>query len=65
MQSYSFTQPAYKTIDGDPTRKIKAKLITTLKKIKKDTNLDEGTYITMYPTGCMPPKFYGLPNIHK
>ena len=22
-------------------------------------------YKTMYPTGCMPPKFYGLPKIHK
>ena len=59
------TQPAYKTIDRDPTSKIKAKLITTVRKIKKDTNLDEGTYKTMYPTGCMPPKFYGLPNIHR
>ena len=59
------TQPAYRTIDRDPTSKIKAKLITTLRKIKKDTNLDEGRYRTMYPTGCMPPKFYGLPKIHK
>ena len=32
------TQPAYKTIDMDPTNKIKAKLITTLGKTKKDTN---------------------------
>ena len=38
------TQPTYKTIDRDPTSKIKATLITTLRKIKKDTNLDEGTY---------------------
>ena len=59
------TQPAYKTIDRDPTSKIKAKLITKLRKIKKDTNLDEGTYKTMYPTGCMPPRFYELPKIHK
>ena len=58
-------QPAYKTIDRDPSSKIKAKLITTLRKIKKDTNVDEGTYKTMYPTGCIPPKFYGLPKIHK
>ena len=29
-------QPAYSTIDRDPTRKIKAKLINTLRKIKKD-----------------------------
>ena len=29
-------QPAYRTIDRDPTSKIKAKLINTLRKIKKD-----------------------------
>ena len=59
------TQPAYKTIDRDPTSNIKVKLITTLRKIKKDTNLDEGTYKTVYSTGCVPPKLYGLPKIHK
>ena len=58
-------QMAYRTIDRNPTRKIKAKLVTTLRRIKKDTNIDEGTYKTMYPTDCMPPKFYGLPKIHK
>ena len=50
-------QPAYKTIDRDPTSKIKTKLFTTLRKIKKDTNINEGTYRKMYPTGCMPPSF--------
>ena len=58
-------QPAYRTINSDPTNKIKAKLITKLRKIKKDTSLDEGTYKLMYPTGSVPPKFYGLPKIHK
>ena len=50
-------QLAYRTINRDPTSKIKAKLVTTLRKIKKDTNIDEGTYKTMYPTSCMPPGF--------
>ena len=27
--------------------------------------MDEGKYKTMYDTSCMPPKFYGLPKIHK
>ena len=27
--------------------------------------MEEGLYKTMYPTGCMAPMFYGLPNIHK
>ena len=26
---------------------------------------NEGRYRAMYPTGCVPPKFYGLPKIHK
>ena len=58
-------QPAYKLIPRHPTNKVKAQLITKLRKIKKDTNLDEGTCKAMYPTGCVPPKFYGLPKIHK
>ena len=57
--------PAYKEIPKDPTNKIKAQLITKLRRIKKESKLDEGTYRTMYPTGCVPPKFYGLPKIHK
>ena len=50
-------QPAYRTIDRDATNKIKATLINTLRKIKKDKNIGEGLHKTMYPTGCMPPGF--------
>ena len=57
--------PAYKAIPKDPTNKIKAQLITKLRRIKKERKLDEGMYRSMYPTGCIPPKFYGLPKIHK
>ena len=59
------SQPAYKEIPKDPTNKIKAQLIMKLRRIKKDRNLDEGKYKAMYPTGCVLPKFYGLPKIHK
>ena len=47
-------QPAYRTTDRDPTSQIMTKLINKLRKIKKDTNMDDGTYKTMYPTGCIP-----------
>ena len=57
--------PAYKELPKDPTSKINSQLITKLRRIKKDSKLDEGTYKAMYPTGCAPPKFYGLPQIHK
>ena len=59
------SQLAYKEIPRDPTNKIKAQLITKLRRIKKDNNLYEGMYKAMYPTGCVLPKFYGLPKIHK
>ena len=58
-------QLAYKTITSEPTNKLKAKLIQKLKRIKRETNMDEGMYRTMYPTSCTAPKFYGLPKIHK
>ena len=58
-------QPVYKRLNMDPTNKIKAKLITKLRTIKKETRLDEGTNKIMYPIGCVPPKFYGLPKIHR
>ena len=59
------TQLAYRTINTDPINKLKAKLILTLKRIKRETNMGEGIYRTMYPNGWIAPKFYGLPKIHK
>ena len=41
-------QPAYRTIDKDPTNKLKAGLIQTVRRIKRDTNMGEGMYRTMY-----------------
>ena len=60
-----FTTSAYRTISTDPTNKLKAQLIQKLRRIKRETNMDEGMYRTMYPTSCTAPKFYGLPKIHK
>ena len=47
-------QPAYRTIDRDPTNKLKAKLMLMLRRIRRETNMDEGMYKTMYPTSCTP-----------
>ena len=58
-------QSVYKTIDRDPTNSIKTKLIQILRRLKRETCMDEGTYKAMYPTSGTPPKFYRLPNIHK
>ena len=56
---------AYRTIKADPTNKLKAQLIQKLRRIKRETNLGEGKYRSMYHTSCTVPKFYGLPKIHK
>ena len=58
-------QPANRPIPKDPANKIKAKLITILRKVKKETGLDNNTYKSTYPMGCNMPKFCGLPKIHK
>ena len=58
-------QNTYKVISKDPTNTIKDKLINILKNIKTKSVLGTNIYKSMYPTGCVPPKFYGLPKIHK
>ena len=58
-------QPTYRAIPQDPTNTIKNKLISILKRVTNQTGLDNITYKAMYPTGCVPPKFYGLPKIYK
>ena len=63
--NHLLNQSTYKVISKDPTNTIKNKLINILKGIKTKTGLGTNTYKSMYPTGCVPPKFYGLPKIHK
>ena len=58
-------QSTYREIPWDPTNMIKNKLINILKRVKNQAGLDNVTYKSMYATGCVPLKFYGLPKIHK
>ena len=58
-------QPNYKILQSDPTTKYKNKLISLLKSIKAEGGIDENTYRRLYPTGAVPPKYYGLPKVHK
>ena len=58
-------QNTYRSIPQDHSTTIKYKLISILKRVKNQTGLDSLTYKSMYPTGCVPSKFYGLPKIHK
>ena len=63
--NHLLNQSTYKSVAKDPTSSIKNKLINILKGVKTKTGLDSNTFKSMYPTGCVPPKFYGLPKIHK
>ena len=63
--NHLLNQSTYKSIAKDTTSSIKNKLINILKRVKTKTELDGNTYKSMYPTGCVPPKVYGLPKIHK
>ena len=58
-------QNTYRSIVKDPTNSIKNKVTNILKRVKSQTGLDSNSYKSMYPTDCVPPKFYGLPKIHK
>ena len=55
----------YKVLPKDPTPTLKNKLINLLKDIKQSGGLSIQKYKQLYPTSAVPPKFYGLPTIHK
>ena len=55
----------YKVLNKDPTPHLKNKLINLLKDIKQSGGLSAHKYKQLYPTSAIPPKFYGLPKIHK
>ena len=43
----------------------KSKMIALLKSTKAEGRIDDKTYRRLYPTGAVPPKYYGLPKVHK
>ena len=55
----------YNTISKDPITRLRNRLITTLKDVKQKAELSDTAYRKVYPTSAVPPKFYGLPKIHK
>ena len=55
--NHLLNQNTYKTITKDPTNTINNKLINILKTIKAKSGLGTSTYKSIYPTGCVPPKF--------
>ena len=63
--NHLLNQSTYKVITKDPTNTTKNKLINIPKGIETKTGLGVNIYKSMYPTGCVPPKFYVLPKIHQ
>ncbi len=57
----------YEVLKNDPTSSLQRQLIDKLKSLKKSGNLTHQEYTKMRPSGdkSPPPKFYGLPKIHK
>ena len=56
---------SYKEIMTESTNKLKNMLISLLKKIKAEGDINDQMYKKMYSTGAVAPKFYGLLKIHK
>ena len=54
-----------RTINKDPTTKLRNQLINTLKGIKQTGGLNDSIYKKVYSTSAVAPKFYGIPKIHK
>ena len=49
----------------NPTSGYKDKLVEILTLIQTEGQIDQKEYFSVYPTTENPPKFYGLPKIHK
>ena len=55
----------YKQLKKDPTNIYRMKLINVLKEMKNSGAITQEQYYKVYPTATEPPKFYGLPKVHK
>ena len=49
----------------DPTSKYKKELVSVLQDLEKEGGINRVEYRKLYPTTESPPKFYGLPKVHK
>ena len=51
----------YRTINKDPTTKVRNQLINTLKDITQTGGLNDSIYKKVYPTSAVPPSFMASP----
>ena len=57
-------QSAYRTTERDPPNRIKTKCIQILRRLKRESGMDEGMYKAMYLL-FIPPKVLWVTKIHK
>ena len=55
----------YKKLKLDPTSKYKKEIVSALKGLKDRKIITTDLHRNLYPTVDQPPRFYGLPKVHK
>ena len=55
----------YRKLKSDPTNKYRKELVEKLKELKDKNKISLDLYRKLYPTMDQPPRFYGLPKVHK
>ena len=55
----------YQKLKSDPTAKYKKQFIAALKVLKERNVIPPALHKRLYPTTDQPPRFYGLPKVHK
>ena len=55
----------YIKIKKDPTSSVVSQITRKLSVLRDNKLIDQQQYLKLKPTGSQPPRFYGLPKIHK
>ena len=58
-------ETTYLKLKRDPTSKYRDKFVDTLHDFKERVVIDKGLHKKLYRTTDQPPRFYGLPKVHK
>ena len=65
VQQMLSDQGTYKVLDKDPTQRTERKLNEKLANLKRENKISDSLYNKLRSSDGLPPRFYGLPKIHK
>ena len=65
VQQMLSDQGTYKVLDRDPTQRTERKLNEKLANLKRENKISDSLYNKLRSSDGLPPRFYGLPKIHK